>query len=302
MRLVQASLARADFARTRVIEPGRVRQKTRSPDQTRARAGTARALVLERQHALVQGRRLGEVRLAGRRVLGVGDVQRGGARRGGGRRAPPRSSGASRASRTERTARTADAVPWRRGGTTAETLSARNGDASRAAAVFSVNRVEPRFANASLVSRTSRVSVSEDVASSSSASGSTEARAGGHAAVRGRGRAAPRRTARRRARRRPGSRRRTGGSPRRPSRREITAPPRSPVGNAAALLRGRPVPPRRSGLADGRQRLGRIRIGAASANGRGDGSAGRDGRTGSRATRCGPVLVVPRDGPRLGDA
>ena len=48
-----------------------------------------------------------------------------------------------------------------------ETLSARNGDASRAAAVFSVNRVEPRFANASFVSGTSRVSVSEDVASSS---------------------------------------------------------------------------------------------------------------------------------------
>ena len=63
-----------------MIEPGRVREKTRSPDQTRARVGTARALVLERQHALVQGRRLGEVRLAGRRVLGVGDVQRGGVR------------------------------------------------------------------------------------------------------------------------------------------------------------------------------------------------------------------------------
>ena len=175
-----------------------------------------------------------------------------------------------------------------------ETLSARNGDASRAAAVFSVNRVEPRFANASFVSGTSRVSVSEDVASSSKRVPEARKRA----------RADTRRFADvdepRHASYGSSSSAPSAGEPP-PDGRLSTAPIAAGDHGTAEISRrkrARPfcaagqAPPRR-GLADGRQRLGRIRIGAASANGRGDGSAGRDGRTGSRATRCRPKLVVP---------
>ena len=133
-------------------------------------------------------------------------------------------------------------------------------------------------------------------------SGSTEARADGHTAVRGRGRAAPRVVrlvvARAVGRGAAAGRAALHGAHREGrSRHRRDLPSETPPFCAAGQ-----APPRRSGLADGRQRPGRIRLGAASANGRGGGSAGRDSRTGSRASRCGPVVVVPRDGPRLGDA